>query len=162
MVTIENDCFSISQICESGQCFRLDPVSENIYELIAADRYLEIEIQRGEDGREKTVFSCTQEEYSRFWKTYFDLDASYSDYIKQIDGKDDYLKAAAEFGRGIRILRQDIWEMILTFILSQQNNIPRIKKLIRVLSEKYGEERKTPEGKKYFCPNYIPSFRNGM
>lgn len=56
MVTIENDCFSISQICESGQCFRLDPVSENIYELIAADRYLEIEIQRGEDGREKTVF----------------------------------------------------------------------------------------------------------
>ena len=86
MVTIENDCFSISQICESGQCFRLDPVSENIYELIAADRYLEIEIQRGEDGREKTVFSCTQEEYSRFWKTYFDLDASYSDYIKQIEG----------------------------------------------------------------------------
>ena len=48
MVTIENDCFSISQICESGQCFRLDPVSENIYELIAADRYLKIEIQRGE------------------------------------------------------------------------------------------------------------------
>ena len=151
MVTIENDCFSISQICESGQCFRLDPVSENIYELIAADRYLEIEIQREEDGREKTVFSCTQEEYGRFWKTYFDLDASYSDYIKQIDGKDDYLRAAAEFGRGIRILRQDIWEMILTFILSQQNNIPRIKKLIRVLSEKYGEERKTPEGKKYFA-----------
>ena len=62
MVTIENDCFSISQICESGQCFRLDPVSENIYELIAADRYLEIEIQRGEDGREKTVFSCTQDQ----------------------------------------------------------------------------------------------------
>ena len=67
MVTIENDCFSISQICESGQCFRLDPVSENIYELITADRYLEIEIQRGEGGQEKTVFSCTQEEYSRFW-----------------------------------------------------------------------------------------------
>ena len=56
MVTIENDCFSISQICESGQCFRLDPVSENIYELIAADRYLKIEIQRGEDGQEKNSF----------------------------------------------------------------------------------------------------------
>ena len=46
MVTIENDCFSIPQICESGQCFRLDPVSENTYELLAAGRYLKIEVQR--------------------------------------------------------------------------------------------------------------------
>ncbi len=150
MVTIENACFSIPQICESGQCFRLDPVSENTYELLAADRYLKIAVQRGADGREKTMLFCTQEEYIRFWKSYFDLDVPYIDYIKQIDEKDSYLKAAAEFGRGIRILRQDIWEMIITFILSQQNNIPRIKNLIRVLSERYGEERETPEGKKYY------------
>ncbi len=150
MVTIENDCFSIPQICESGQCFRLDPLSENTYELLAADRYLKLEVQREAEGREKTILFCTQEEYIRFWKSYFDLDVVYKDYIKQIDGKDSYLKAAAEFGRGIRILRQDIWEMIITFILSQQNNIPRIKNLIRVLSERYGEERKTPEGRQYY------------
>ena len=57
----------------------------------------------------------------RSGKEYFDLSVSYSDYIAQIDGQDDYLKSAAEFGSGIRILRQDTWEMIITFILSQQN-----------------------------------------
>ena len=161
MVTIENNCFSIPQICESGQCFRLDAVSKDTYELLAGSRYLKIGIRgnpsetAGRDGNAnaygETLLYCTQEEYETFWKEYFDLSVSYSDYIDQIDEQDDYLKSAAEFGSGIRILRQDTWEMIITFILSQQNNIPRIKKLIRVLSEKYGEERKTPEGKKYFA-----------
>ena len=146
MITVDNKYFSVPQICGSGQCFRLDQTEDGNYEVIASDRYLKLEVTP-----DKTILYCSAEAYEGFWKTYFDLDASYSDYIKQIDGKDDYLKAAAEFGRGIRILRQNIWEMILTFILSQQNNIPRIKKLIRVLSEKYGEERKTPEGKKYFA-----------
>lgn len=157
MVIVDNDCFSVSQICESGQCFRLDAAAENVYELLALDRYLKIEIQRGETGREKVVLSCTQEEYEKFWKTYFDMDTPYPDYINLIDENDSYLKAAAEFGRGIRILRQDIWEMIVTFILSQQNNIPRIKNLIRALCEKYGEERRTPEGKKYYT---FPSARS--
>ena len=65
---------------------------------------------------------------------------SYSDYIGQIDEQDDYLKSAAAFGAGFRILRQDTWEMIITFILSQQNNIPRIKGLIRALSGKVRKE----------------------
>lgn len=105
MVTIENNCFSIPQICESGQCFRLDAVSEDTYELLAGDRYLKIKI-RGNPaetaGREEnanahthaygeTILYCTQEEYETFWKEYFDLSVSYSDYIDQIDRDDDYL-----------------------------------------------------------------------
>lgn len=156
MVTIENDCFSIPQICESGQCFRLDPVSDDTYELLAADRYLKIRTVREKD-REKTVLYCTAEEYEKFWKLYFNLDVSYQDYIGRIDQKDAYLRAAAEFGRGIRILRQDTWEMIVTFILSQQNNIPRIKNLIRALSRQYGERKVTGEGKEY---NTFPTAEN--
>ena len=163
MVTIENKCFSIPQICESGQCFRLDAVSEDTYELLAGSRYLKIRIREnlaeaaGRDGNRKansqgeTILYCTQEEYDTFWKEYFDLSVSYSDYIGQIDEQDDYLKSAAAFGGGIRILRQDTWEMIITFILSQQNNIPRIKGLIRALSERYGKKCETPEGRAYYA-----------
>lgn len=160
MVTIENSCFSIPQICESGQCFRLDAVSEDTYELLAGSRYLKIGIREKDPadeadgtgkayGHTETILHCTQEEYEAFWKEYFDLTVSYSDYMDKIDERDVYLKSAAEFGRGIRILRQDTWEMIITFILSQQNNIPRIKGLIRVLCEKYGKRRKSPEGREY-------------
>ena len=163
MVTIENNCFSIPQICESGQCFRLDAVSEDTYELLAGSRYLKIRIREnlaeaaGRDGNRKansqgeTILYCTEEEYDTFWKEYFDLSVSYSDYIGQIDEQDDYLKNAAAFGGGIRILRQDTWEMIITFILSQQNNIPRIKGLIRALSERYGKKCETPEGRAYYA-----------
>ena len=161
MVTIENNCFSIPQICESGQCFRLDAASEDTYELLAGSRYLKIGIRQkdlaGEtDGSGKadvygeTILYCTQEEYDSFWKEYFDLSVSYSDYIARIDADDDYLRSAAEFGRGIRILRQDTWEMIITFILSQQNNIPRIKGLIRTLSERYGRRKETPDKRVYY------------
>lgn len=161
MVTIENNCFSIPQICESGQCFRLDAVSEDTYELLAGSRYLKIGIRQKHpadetDGSGKadvygeTILYCTQEEYDSFWKEYFDLSVSYSDYIARIDADDDYLRSAAEFGRGIRILRQDTWEMIITFILSQQNNIPRIKGLIRTLSERYGRRKETPDKSVYY------------
>lgn len=161
MVTIENNCFSIPQICESGQCFRLDAVSEDTYELLAGSRYLKIGIRQKDPADEtdksgkanvhgETILYCTQEEYDSFWKEYFDLSVSYSDYNAQIDTDDDYLRAAAEFGRGIRILRQDTWEMIITFILSQQNNIPRIKGLIRTLSERYGKRKDTPDKRVYY------------
>ena len=141
MITIENQCFSIPQICESGQCFRLDPVGNNRYRLQAADRFLLIEA-----GTDRTVLHCTDQEYEVFWKSYFDLDTCYEDYLKRIPEEDAYLKHAARFGRGIRILRQDLWEMLITFILSQQNNIPRIKGMIQSLSMGYGSPRETPEG----------------
>lgn len=165
MVTIENKYFSIPQICRSGQCFRLDPAEEGSYELIAADRFLRIqaegggmaaseagdadrpEIKKGMPGR--TVLYCSQEEYESFWKSYFDLDTCYEDYLAGIDPEDGYLRTAADFGSGIRILRQDVWEMIITFILSQQNNIPRIKGLIRSISGKYGEKKETEDGRLY-------------
>src|SRR5699024_8706860 len=139
MVTIENQCFSVSQICRSGQCFRLDPAGDGSYELIAGERFLKISAD-GAEASGKTVLYCSREEYESFWKEYFDMDTSYEKYLAGIDPEDEYLRAAAQFGSGIRILKQDVWEMIITFILSQQNNIPRIKGLIQAVSGKYGKK----------------------
>lgn len=150
MVTIDNNCFSIPQICESGQCFRLDKIAEDTYELLASDRYLKINVENRNGTDARTFLHCTQEEYEEFWKDYFDIDTRYGDHIARIADEDEYLKEAARFGSGIRILRQDIWEMIITFILSQQNNIPRIKGLIRSLSERYGKRKETPEGRVFY------------
>lgn len=152
MVTIDNSRFSISQICESGQCFRLDPTGDGSYELIAGDRWL------GADAGEKTtVLSCSEEEYEEFWQSYFDLETDYGSYLKRIPGEDSYLSEAARFGSGIRILRQDVWEMIITFILSQQNNIRRIKGLIRSLCRRFGRECRRPDGTVYYAFPDVPS-----
>lgn len=148
MVTIDNQYFSVSQICRSGQCFRLDPAEDGFYELIAGSRFLKLKADNGGTAG-KTVLYCSRKEYESFWREYFDMDTRYEEYLSGIDPEDEYLRAAGQYGSGIRILRQDVWEMIITFILSQQNNIPRIKGLIRAISREYGEKMGTKEGKSY-------------
>ena len=149
MVIIEKENFSVSQICSSGQCFRLDPADETgkVYELTAGDRYLKIEVA---EDQKKVRFYCTQEEFEQFWKTYFDLDTCYADYLSLIKD-DEYLKRAAGFGSGIRILQQDLWEMIITFLISQQNNITRIKRCIENISREFGEKKISSNGIEYYA-----------
>lgn len=145
-VTIRSyDCFEIGQICESGQCFRMRQIQPGIYEVIAKDRYLEISQQ----GKECT-FHCDESAFEEFWKHYFDLDTQYEEYQEKINPKDKYLKNAAEFGCGIRILNQDLWEMIVSFLISQQNNIVRIRRCIQNICEKYGEKAEAENGKNYY------------
>lgn len=150
MVAVTREHFSIGQICESGQCFRLRKLEgagkpEEKYILTAFGRYLEIEQKKNE-----VFFDCTQEEYEQVWKRYFDLEEDYGRIIEMIDERDAYLLRAAEYGSGIRILRQDLWEMIVSFIISQQNNIKRIQKCIDLLCQKYGEEKYTEKGGSYY------------
>ncbi len=136
--------FDIAQICESGQCFRMKRLGEGHYGVIASDRYLEVE-QAGEE----CSFSCSEEEFAAFWQSYFDLDTDYGSYIEKINPKDTYLLSAAAFGSGIRILRQDLWEMIVSFLISQQNNLVRIRRCISNICERYGEERVNFRGEIY-------------
>ncbi len=147
MVNITKDYFSIPQICGSGQCFRLERLEgeEEIYGLTAMGRYLEIR-QAGNS----ITFDCSEQEFEQIWKNYFDLEEDYEKIIGSIDREDEYLLRAADYGQGIRILRQDLWEMIVSFLISQQNNIKRIRKCITNLCEKYGEKRQTPKGRIYF------------
>lgn len=154
MVTIEKENFSLKQICESGQCFRLRLLEEREdtngkvyrrYGLPAFDRYLEIR----QCGR-RVEFCCTEEEFDAIWRDYFDLTEDYGRLIASIDSEDEYLLKAASFGWGIRILRQDLWEMIVSFIISQQNNIKRIRKCIEQLCRKYGMPHETQQGEVYY------------
>lgn len=128
--------FSIPQICESGQCFRMKPLDHGRYQVIAHGRLLEME----QDG-EHVTFYCGQQDYEDIWKQYFDLDTDYGRRIRSIDPEDHYLTRAAQYGSGIRILNQDLWEMIISFIISQQNNIKRIRKCINTICERYGVPR---------------------
>lgn len=139
------DNFNISQICDSGQCFRMAQKNDDTYSVIASGRYLEIE----QHGRE-CIFHCKEEEYEGFWKEYFDLESDYTLYISQINPNDHYLKNAAQYGNGIRILRQDLWEMIVSFLISQQNNIIRIRRCISNICECYGEPKINFRGETYY------------
>ena len=138
--------FNLAQICESGQCFRMNRIGENTYSVIAADKYLEVR-QQGE----QCFFNCGEEMFKSFWQGYFDLDADYGAYIDKIDPEDEYLTRAASHGNGIRILHQDLWEMIVSFLISQQNNIVRIRRCIQNICERYGEQKTADNGKIYYA-----------
>lgn len=140
------DNFNLNQICNSGQCFRMIRQNGNQYTLIAKDKYLKLE----QSGKE-CIFHCDETEFESFWKQYFDLEGDYPAYRKKINPRDTYLVSAADFGNGIRILRQDLWEMLVSFLISQQNNIARIRRCIRNICEVYGEKKMNPEGEAYYA-----------
>lgn len=101
--------FDLKQIADSGQCFRMLPAEEaNTYTVISGPHFL----KAAQDGQTVTFF-CEPEELP-FWERYFDLDTDYDAFRKAINPRDAYLKQAADFGQGVRILRQDLWEMIIT------------------------------------------------
>lgn len=139
------DNFNLEQICQSGQCFRIKKAEDGGWKIIAADRYLKI----WQQGRE-TRFYCDEEEYETVWREYFDLDTDYTSYMAQVNPKDEYLVQAVNFGKGMRILKQDLWEMIVSFLISQQNNIVRIRRCIENLCVKYGEKRENAWGESYY------------
>lgn len=129
---IEN--MSMDQIEKSGQCFRIKNMGGNRYSVITGEYYLEVEDFK--DG--SFDFYCTEEEFQSVWKEYFDLDTDYGQIIKDIDAADEYLTAAGVAGSGIRILKQDLWEMVVTFIISQRMSIPRIASIVESLCEGLG------------------------
>ncbi len=140
-----NDDFDLKKISDSGQCFRFNecidvPVDDpalSVFSVAAGDRHLVIK----DMGEGRYELDCSGDEYENFWKNYFDLDLSYSDIRARIDPEDDpYLYNASEFGKGIRILRQDPWEMLISFIISQRKNIPAIKASIEKLCALAGKE----------------------
>ncbi len=134
MLTRMIDSLDLKQIAESGQCFRWRKLSENTYGLIAFGRYLEI-TQKGN----QFCFSCGEDEFQEIWEEYLDLRMDYESIKMQFSDKGDvFLEKAVRWGAGIRILKQELWEVMISFIISQNNNIPRIRKNIEALCGKFG------------------------
>lgn len=127
--------FVPSQIFDCGQCFRFDKNANGNYYGVAKGKYIEV-IQ---DGANIIIENCTKEDYDGIFRDFFDLDFDYTEAARELS-VDDILKKASSFGSGIRILHQDKWEALCSFIVSQNNNIPRIKGIINNLCRTYGEE----------------------
>lgn len=128
------NAFSLWQISESGQCFRLREYEKNKFVAITGRHAVDIhQIENSFDYR----FFCSANEFYSVWTPYFDLDTDYLAFQNQM--KDDpFLCAAIGEGGGIRILRQDLWETAVTFVISQCNNIPRIRKSVEILCREFG------------------------
>ena len=127
--------FDLAQIAASGQCFRMEPVGP-VFCLVARGRYVEL----AQAGPGRVVFSCDEEEVRTVWADYFDLGFDYGAVVRQLEkGADPFLREAAAFGHGIRILRQEPFETLVSFLISQNKNIPAIKRSIDALCRGFGE-----------------------
>lgn len=149
--------FHIEQILECGQCFHFEKLGEKEYVIAAKDHLLHIK-----QDEDKVIFYKTSEEvFYNIWQSYFDLDNDYGAIIKQIGSREKlYLKARNEKETsliqmmgdksGIRILNQDFFETLISFIMSQNKQIPHIKQIVSNLSERYGNYLGEVGGKKYY------------
>lgn len=135
MNVIIKDDFEPKIIIESGQCFRAKKI-EDRYFFIHKNHVLTMR----KVSEVKWEVSCTAYEWKSIWKPYFDLQRNYKEIRESIPKEDPYLKEAAEYGKGIRILRQDPFEMVLTFLISQRKSIPAIRTAVEKLCQKYGKE----------------------
>ncbi|MCD8239572.1 MAG: hypothetical protein LUC92_09595 [Clostridiales bacterium] len=135
VVLKERDSFDIEMILECGQCFRFKKTGEKEYRIIAEGKILNIK----QTDDEVIFYPCTVKEFETIWINYFDLSTDYS-AIKKALSTDPVLKEACKFGWGIRILRQEPTECLISFIISQNNRIPMIKKVIENICEKWGED----------------------
>lgn len=128
------DNFDIELTLDCGQSFRWVKNEDGIWCGIAGGNYLKLK----QEGEDVTLYNTSPELYNDFWKTYFDLERDYKGIIARYD--DESLKTACMAYPGIRILKQDEWEAICSFIISANNNIPRIKGIIERLCENFGEK----------------------
>lgn len=132
MIITTYDDFDLQKICDSGQCFRCKQI-ENFYRFITQDHVLYIKPL----SDSSFDISCNSDDWNRTWIPYFDLSRNYAK-IRTYIQNDQFMTTAANTGTGIRILQQDSWEMLITFIISQRKNIPAIKKSVEALAAAYG------------------------
>lgn len=130
------DSFSLPQTLDCGQAFRWEAVTDTKWQGIAFGKYLQLE----KTGKNEIVlYNTTKEDFGNIWEDYFDLKRDYSEIITAIS-ENDVLKTAAQYGKGIRLLNQEPWETLCSFIISQNNNIKRIKGIISRLCENFGDK----------------------
>ena len=138
--------FSPSKIADSGQAFRIKMIDSTHCELVAYGRYLQI----ADLGDGRYAFSCSEKEFDSVWYSYFDLGRDYGEIAKSIDPEDRYLNEAATFGSGIRILKQEVFETTISYIISQRRSIPSITTSVERISELCGRKIKAPKLSKPF------------
>ena len=143
---LENaNSFNLRDIFECGQCFRWNKEDDESYTGVIENNVLNVK-----KIENKIIFKgICNGNIQEIVTNYFDLNRDYTKIKNELSKIDDYMKNSIKYGEGIRILNQDLWETIISFIISANNNIPRIKGIIERLSKKYGKEI-IWNGKKYY------------
>ena len=139
---IKNDFgIDIDRTFDCGQCFRFDRVEGSPFEVEYRGVAYGRQVSFAEDGGYLYVVGADESEFESLWRRYLSLDEDYGAIHGELLSlsPSEALRRAVDYGRGIRILRQEPWEAICSFIISQNNNIPRIKGLISALSARAGE-----------------------
>lgn len=144
--------FDPKHIFECGQAFRWEKTESGSYIVVAYGKVAEF----NKLGDKLYVYNSSKEDFETIWHRYFNLDVDYDQLRKNISQTkayraNDSLKEALEFGDGLRILNQDRFEMIISFIISANNQIPRIKNSVDLLSKTYGPIIGNYKGKTYFA-----------
>ena len=130
------DSFEPKHIFECGQCFRWDENFDGSYTGVVGKNVLNVK----KIEKDIVITGISDGDLKTFVNYYFDLDRDYNKIKLNLAKADTDLARSIEYGKGIRILNQDLWETIISFIISANNNIPRIKGIIKKISEKYGEK----------------------
>lgn len=143
------DSFNISHIFDCGQCFRFNKTDDNAYIGTAFGKTLKI----SENDGDVILYCTSREDFENIWYDFFDLDTDYAQ-IKRTLSSDEVMEKAVKCGDGIRILKQDLWESVVSFIISQSNNIPRIKGIIERLCENFGDKISYMGNTYYSFPSY--------
>ena len=139
------DSFELKDIFDCGQCFRWNVEEDGSYTGVFGNNVLNVK----KENEVVTFEGICEGDIKQTVEYYFDLNRDYKQIKKKLSKIDDNMKTSIEYGQGIRILNQDLWETIISFIISANNNIPRIKGIIERLSKKYGDEINY-KGKKYY------------
>ena len=144
---VENvDSFELKDIFDCGQCFRWNEQEDGSYTGVFKGNVLNVKKEKN-----KVTFNgICNGDIKEIVENYFDLNRDYGKIKVHLSKIDDNMKRSIEYGKGIRILNQDLWETIISFIISANNNIPRIKGIIERLSKNYGKEIDY-NGEKYYA-----------
>ena len=148
---LENiDSFELADIFECGQCFRWNKQEDGSYTGIFKRNVINVKKENCHQGTSLvTIKGICDGNIKDVVEDYFDLNRNYAEITEKLSKIDDNVKTSIEYGKGIRILNQDLWEMIISYIISANNNIPRIKGIIERLSKAYGDEIEW-NGEKYY------------
>lgn len=140
--------FELKDIFDCGQCFRWNEEEDKSY--TGVFKYGVLNVKKEE---EKIIFEgMVDGKIEEVCYEYFDLGTNYEEIKEKLSKIDEHLKESVVYGKGIRILKQDLWETIISFIISANNNIPRIKGIIDRMAKKYGEEIEFRDKKYYTFP----------
>ncbi len=132
----KQESFQLKHIFECGQCFRWHEQQDGSYIGVIKEGVLQVKKQ----GETLVFEGVCQGDLKSIVSNYFDLETNYDNMKRKLSQVDEFMKISTHFGEGIRILHQDLWECIISFIISANNNIPRIKKIIERISKEYGKK----------------------